>query len=300
MTILIPALAVAFAAFWMRRVMRTTGLRGLWGKGLAAVIVLLAVSACCLRYELFALAAAPPASAWQVDHHFFDNVEPLQNIPVVVSNVIHDGYLGVTVTNRGTTTLQYYANGPSDIQILPEVEEHGQWMPGNWGACYSGESDYELAPTREVELRVQFSDGRRERALALIRESGSDRAGLVVLAVEDRQISIDPATLLLTLSTGFTASCIWLTVRIFNRRERWAKWTAAALVGAMLLYPLSVGPAAALLTRQLRAHPAGPEWPLTAYTRAYAPLGALAEIIGAKKLLRAYVEWWAPKNGSGI
>jgi multisubunit Na+/H+ antiporter MnhE subunit len=30
---------------------------------------------------------------------------------------------------------------------------------------------------------------------------------------------------------AFAALCVWLTVRIINRRERWAKWTlAAALV----------------------------------------------------------------------
>jgi|GEM_PF-5234285 len=114
----------------------------------------------------------------------------------------------------------------------------------------------------------------------------------------DNFSAVKMTLLLPTLAVAFAALCVWLTVRIVNRRERWAKWTLAALVASMLLYPLSVGPAAALLTRQLRAHPAGPEWPLTAYTRAYAPLGALAEIVGAKKLLRAYVDWWAPKNGS--
>jgi len=35
---------------------------------------------------------------------------------------------------------------------------------------------------------------------------------------------------------------LWLAVRIFNRRERWAKRTAIGLV-VVLLYPMSVGPA---------------------------------------------------------
>jgi len=40
------------------------------------------------------------------------------------------------------------------------------------------------------------------------------------------------------------AFCVWLAVRIFNRRERWAKWTLAGLVlGLPLLYVLSFGPA---------------------------------------------------------
>jgi len=48
---------------------------------------------------------------------------------------------------------------------------------------------------------------------------------------------------LLVLAVAFGACCIWLTVRIVNRRERWAKWTAVALVlGLPLLYVLSIGP----------------------------------------------------------
>jgi len=41
---------------------------------------------------------------------------------------------------------------------------------------------------------------------------------------------------------AFAAFCVWLTVRIINRRERWAKWTAVGLIVA-LAYPLSFGPA---------------------------------------------------------
>jgi hypothetical protein len=43
---------------------------------------------------------------------------------------------------------------------------------------------------------------------------------------------------------AFSALCIWLTVRIVNRRERWAKWTAVGLlIGVLVVYPLSLGPA---------------------------------------------------------
>jgi len=44
------------------------------------------------------------------------------------------------------------------------------------------------------------------------------------------------------LAVGFAAFSVWLTVRIVNRRERWAKVTAVALAIA-LLYPASFGPA---------------------------------------------------------
>jgi hypothetical protein len=48
---------------------------------------------------------------------------------------------------------------------------------------------------------------------------------------------------LTVLATAFAAFCIWLTVRIVNRRERWAKWTAVgSLIGIPVLYVLSIGP----------------------------------------------------------
>ena len=50
--------------------------------------------------------------------------------------------------------------------------------------------------------------------------------------------------ILLVSSTAVTAFCIWLVLRICNRREKWAKrlaiWAAAVVLAG---YPLSVGPA---------------------------------------------------------
>lgn len=44
------------------------------------------------------------------------------------------------------------------------------------------------------------------------------------------------------MSLGFAALWVWLGVRIYNRRERWAKWTAVGLAGLFILYVLSSGP----------------------------------------------------------
>ena len=41
---------------------------------------------------------------------------------------------------------------------------------------------------------------------------------------------------------AFASTCVWLTVRVINRRERWAKWTAVVVIIATA-YPLSFGPA---------------------------------------------------------
>ncbi len=46
------------------------------------------------------------------------------------------------------------------------------------------------------------------------------------------------------LAVAFAAFCVWLGVRIVNRKERWAKWTLVmTLVGVPVLYVLSFGPA---------------------------------------------------------
>jgi hypothetical protein len=52
-----------------------------------------------------------------------------------------------------------------------------------------------------------------------------------------------------------TAFCIWLTVRIVNRREKWAKRTAIALVLVLGIYPLSIGPFVALYHREMLPEP---------------------------------------------
>ena len=41
---------------------------------------------------------------------------------------------------------------------------------------------------------------------------------------------------------SFAAFCVWLAVRIVNRRERWAKWTLVLTVGLPVLYVASFGP----------------------------------------------------------
>jgi hypothetical protein len=33
------------------------------------------------------------------------------------------------------------------------------------------------------------------------------------------------------LAVAFAASCVWLGVRDYNRRERWATWTLAGTIG---------------------------------------------------------------------
>ena len=51
------------------------------------------------------------------------------------------------------------------------------------------------------------------------------------------------------IAIAFVATCIWLTVRIVNRRERWAKRLLAAALVAPVLYVASFGPACWITSR---------------------------------------------------
>ena len=57
------------------------------------------------------------------------------------------------------------------------------------------------------------------------------------------------AVLIPALAVSFAAFCVWLTVRIVNRRERWAERTLAAVVGLPALYVVSFGPACWICSR---------------------------------------------------
>src|SRR5438552_10005644 len=79
----------------------------------------------------------------------------------------------------------------------------------------------------------------------------------------------DPLTtfIIAALAMAFAAFCVWLTVRIVNRRERWAKWTAVVVV-LPVLYVASFGPACYISHRYLPVHP----W----FCRLYWPVGWVA------------------------
>src|SRR5579863_4997533 len=60
--------------------------------------------------------------------------------------------------------------------------------------------------------------------------------------------------LLAVLAAPFAAICVWLMVRIVNRRERWAKWTLVAALAIPLLYVASFGPACWITMNRQRTH----------------------------------------------
>src|SRR5438045_2779984 len=88
------------------------------------------------------------------------------------------------------------------------------------------------------------------------------------------------AIVLSVLGVAFAAFCVWLGVRIVNRRERWAKWTAMAVVAALpILYLASFGPACWWMARTVPEFPGGPRVGSNAayVSKAYWPIGWAVE-----------------------
>jgi hypothetical protein len=99
---------------------------------------------------------------------------------------------------------------------------------------------------------------------------------------------------------AFAALCVWLVVRIVNRRERWAKWTLAAIVGLPLLYVASFGPACHLAATQWlgRGIPRA-QIPRSTWMNLYRPLCWLTDRYDGSFFSTAilkYVEFSIPRN----
>jgi hypothetical protein len=96
------------------------------------------------------------------------------------------------------------------------------------------------------------------------------------------------------LGLTFTAFVVWLAVRVVNRRERWAKRVALSLVVALVVYPLSIGPATWLNERGLL--------PTSAVPSIFLPLFWMYE--HAPRSLQAATDWyigmWSRKTNDGI
>jgi hypothetical protein len=102
------------------------------------------------------------------------------------------------------------------------------------------------------------------------------------------------ATLIPSLAVAFSAFCVWLTVRIVNRRERWAKWTAVIVIILVFVgYPLSFGPANWLVVNEYV-----PEWLLQPIEEFYRPL-ALTSAYAPQpvgNILVWYTKLWLPND----
>ena len=91
------------------------------------------------------------------------------------------------------------------------------------------------------------------------------------------------------LAAAFAAFCVWLGVRVYNRRERWAKWTAVALL-TLCGYPMSMGPWIAIYvaTHKSQARVSVP-------FAVYRPVEFVVENSPAaiSDAYTRYISWWA-------
>ena len=86
------------------------------------------------------------------------------------------------------------------------------------------------------------------------------------------------------LAVAFAAVCVWLTVRVVNRRERWAKWMLATAVGIPVLYIATFGPLCWLVSTY---ESPGPDY----FRQFYRPIGAcMHESKFVERLFRLYGE----------
>ena len=92
-----------------------------------------------------------------------------------------------------------------------------------------------------------------------------------------------------TFGVAFAAFGIWLTVRIVNRRERWAKRTMVVLVLVLAAYPLSIGPVIWLAHNGLF-----PRWAARPLACLYFPLDSLETVPPLGRMLVWYMDAWTP------
>jgi hypothetical protein len=92
---------------------------------------------------------------------------------------------------------------------------------------------------------------------------------------------------LAVFAVAFVAFVVWLTVRIVNRREKWAKRMAIALSVMLIGYPLLLGPACWMSSRF--------EFGAGAVSAAYRPVIVNSPPDVSRMLMDYSAVWAAPK-----
>ena len=90
------------------------------------------------------------------------------------------------------------------------------------------------------------------------------------------------------LAVAFAAFCIWLAVRIVNRKERWAKWAASIIAAICISYLAAPGP-----IYLARHHECLPEWTYRPLITLYTPLIVVCDECEPFRLaMKWYVGLW--------
>ena len=95
------------------------------------------------------------------------------------------------------------------------------------------------------------------------------------------------------LAVAFAAVCVWLGVRVYNRRERWAKWTLAVVtIGLPAVYLASFGPACWLTAQPLENNLQCDGWNTPPrFMLIYWPFGITLNKTDSP--MKTAIKWWA-------
>jgi hypothetical protein len=102
------------------------------------------------------------------------------------------------------------------------------------------------------------------------------------------------------VASGFAGTCLWLSLRVFNRRERWATWALVAVVGSPVCYAGSLGPACWWFGSDSPKLPWGATHePDGIYSpRIYWPIGRLVQ--HAPTPIATAVGWYTVRDGKPV
>ena len=104
------------------------------------------------------------------------------------------------------------------------------------------------------------------------------------------------------LGVAFAAFYIWLAVRIVNRREKWAKWTAVGMAAVLVGYPVSFGPVCWLADQMHHESGDAIYQDACVIGALYRPAATLIELFPDSRLkwstVVAYGEWGAQSGNS--
>ena len=201
---------------------------------------------------------------------------------------------------------------PGSLDASHRSEAGGTSRSGDWGQRHPSRFSGEYPILDSARVFGSHSAGRRPAPLHPLRQSRHgprQDEGTAVAARDSTTLSawsevtaqvafsapLRPgynagmSSILPALAVGFAACCLWLTVRIINRRERWAKRTLAAILSLLALYPFSYGPA-----RWLYLKTGAPEWAWSVIDPIFGPVWWARESGPAwlREGLADYDGWW--------
>jgi hypothetical protein len=131
------------------------------------------------------------------------------------------------------------------LQAQPEIQDirhfNRKGRSGGHGEPRAWARPVETNSTGTVVNSSTLTSSQQGSSSAALR----DRINICVMTAEIDRTVIESCVL--AAGPAVAVFCIWLGIRIYNRRERWAKRLAVWVALALIAYPISFGPVFGLL-----------------------------------------------------